>query len=69
MYSVAEDAVRQIDEHISIIATIVIRPLFRTFTRRREMLADFGRAGKRRHPPEQMLTEEINRLRTTKVSR
>ena len=68
VYTVAEDAVRQIDEHLRIIcdyrySTVVTDPV-----RRAEMLPAIGVPVKYDILPEQMLTEEINRLRTAKVS-
>ena len=68
VYTVAEDAVRQIDEHLRIICDYRYSTVVTDHVRRYEMLPSIGVPVKYDILPEQMLTEEINRLRTAKVS-
>jgi hypothetical protein len=68
VYTVAEDAVRQIDEHLRIICDYRYSTVVTDHVRRYEMLPSIGVPVKYDILPDQMLTEEINRLRTAKVS-
>lgn len=68
VYSVAEDAVRQIDEHISIICDYRYSTVVQDVTRRREMQPTLAVPVKYDILPESMLIDEIKRLRDAKVS-
>lgn len=68
VYTVAEDAIRQIDEHLSIIADYRYNQIVTDPMDRRAMLPTIGVPVKYDMLPEQLLVNEISSLRAAKVS-
>ena len=68
VYTVAEDAVRQIDEHLRIICDYRYSTVVTDHVRRYEMLPSIGVPVKYDILPDQMLTEELTACVLLKVS-